>query len=68
MYRLAVRGDCRREGVGVMLTRAGEEYLRRCGASRVTALVAFGDDVAAAFWDSAGYPADPVIGRRVRNL
>ena len=68
MYRLAVRGDCRRRGIGVALTRAGEEYLRGRGARRVTALVAFDDDVAAGFWDAAGYPADEQIGRRVRNL
>lgn len=68
MYRLAVRDECRREGIGITLTRAGEEYLRRCGAGRVTALVAFEDEAAGAFWESAGYPLDPVIGRRVRNL
>ncbi len=68
MYRLAVREDCRRQGIGVALTRAGEEYLKGRGARRVTALVAFDDDVAAGFWDAAGYPADEDIGRRVRNL
>jgi ribosomal protein S18 acetylase RimI-like enzyme len=68
MYRLAVRGDCRREGVGLALARAGEGYLRGCGARRVTALVAFDDDVAGGFWDSAGYPRDREIGRRVRNI
>lgn len=68
MYRLAVREDCRRQGIGIKLTRAGEEYLRGRGARRVTALVAFEDDVAAGFWDSAGYPLDAEIGRRVRNL
>lgn len=68
MYRLAVRDDCRREGVGIALTRAGEEYLRCCGVSRVTALVAFEDEVAGRFWQSAGYPIDDQIGRRVRNL
>lgn len=68
MYRLAVREGHRREGIGIALTRAGEEYLRSCGARRVTALVAFGDDAAGAFWDSAGYPQDQEIGRRVRNL
>jgi ribosomal protein S18 acetylase RimI-like enzyme len=68
MYRLAVRDDCRRERIGIALTRAGEEYLRGCGATRVTALVAFEDEAAATFWESAGYPLDPVIGRRVRNL
>ena len=68
MYRLAVREGCRREGIGIALTRAGEEYLRRRGARRVTALVAFEDEAAAEFWESAGYPLDQAIGRRVRNL
>ncbi len=68
MYRLAVRDGFRRQGVGVSLVRAGEEYLRGRGALRVTALVAFEDDVAAGFWDAAGYPQDRQIGRRVRNI
>jgi ribosomal protein S18 acetylase RimI-like enzyme len=67
MYRLAVRGGHRRDGIGLALVRAGEEYLRGRGVGRVTALVAFGDE-AAAFWEAAGYPADRQIGRRVRNL
>jgi ribosomal protein S18 acetylase RimI-like enzyme len=68
MYRLAVRDGHRREGIGLALIRAGEDYLRRCGARRVTALVAFDDKAAGAFWESAGYPFDREIGRRVRNL
>ena len=68
MYRLAVHEDHRRQGIGIALTRAGEEYLRTCGVRRVTALVAFNDDQAEAFWESAGYPQDQEIGRRVRNL
>lgn len=68
IYRLAVRDEYRREGIGIALTRAGEEYLRRCGVRRVTALVAFGDEIAGGFWESAGYPLDREIGRRVRNL
>ena len=68
MYRLTVREGQRRQGIALALTRAGEDYLRSCGATRVTALVAFDDDVAAGFWDAAGYPLDREIGRRVRNL
>ncbi len=68
MYRLAVREGHRRQGIGILLTRAGEEYLRSQGVNRVTALVAFDDEVAGAFWESAGYPRDREIGRRVRNL
>ncbi|MCW2988554.1 MAG: family acetyltransferase [Solirubrobacterales bacterium] len=68
MYRLAVRDGHRREGIGLALTRAGEGYLRQCGVRRVTALVAFEDEVAGRFWELAGYPLDRDIGRRVRNL
>lgn len=68
MYRLAVRDGHRRQGIGLALTRAGEDYLRQCGARRITALVAFEDEAAGGFWESAGYPLDQEIGRRVRNL
>jgi ribosomal protein S18 acetylase RimI-like enzyme len=68
MYRLAVSEEHRREGIGIALTRAGEEYLRGCGARRITALVAFEDEAAGAFWEAADYPQDLEIGRRVRNL
>jgi ribosomal protein S18 acetylase RimI-like enzyme len=68
MYRLAVREGHRRDGIGLALTRAGEDYLRQCGVRRVTALVAFDDEVAGGFWEAAGYPQDREIGRRVRNL
>lgn len=68
MYRLAVISTHRRQGIGLALVRAGEEHLRRQGASRITALVGYDDTTAAAFWDSAGYPQDREIGRRVRNL
>ncbi len=68
MYRLVVRGGHRREGIGIALVRAGEEYLCSRGVRRVTALVAFEDGAAGAFWESAGYPQDQEIGRRVRNL
>lgn len=68
IYRLAVRDEQRRRGIGLRLTRAAEEYFRDCGVRRVTALVAYDDDAAGSFWDAAGYPQDAEIGRRVRNL
>jgi ribosomal protein S18 acetylase RimI-like enzyme len=68
MYRLAVRREHRREGIAVALVRAGEDYLRDRAAHRITALVAFDDEAAGAFWEAAGYPQDREIGRRVRNL
>lgn len=68
MYRLAVHFEHRRRGIALALVRAGEEHLRQQGARRITALVAYEDEVASAFWESAGYPRDLEIGRRVRNL
>lgn len=68
IYRLAVDDEHRRRGIGLRLTRAAEDYLRGRGARRITALVAFDDERAGAFWDAAGYPRDAEIGRRVRNI
>jgi ribosomal protein S18 acetylase RimI-like enzyme len=67
-YRLAVAPTRRRQGIGTRLVRAGEERLRARGATRVTALVAYEDEDARAFWTALGYPPDPAIGRHVRNL
>jgi ribosomal protein S18 acetylase RimI-like enzyme len=68
IYRLAVHDEHRRQGIGLKLTQAAEDYLRGCGVGRVTALVAFDDELAGSFWDAAGYPQDSDIGRRVRNI
>lgn len=68
MYRLVVLREHRRRRIGLALVRAGEEYLHQQGARRITALVAHEDTIASGFWESAGYPQDPLIGRRVRNL
>jgi ribosomal protein S18 acetylase RimI-like enzyme len=68
LYRLAVIDAHRRRGIAIKLVRAGEQRLRDIGAQRVTALVAYGDPVADAFWNAAGYPLDLDIGRRVSNI
>jgi ribosomal protein S18 acetylase RimI-like enzyme len=67
-YRLAVHPSHRRRGIGLALVRAGEERLRALGIPRITALVAFEDAEARAFWAAAGYDADAVMGRTVRSL
>jgi ribosomal protein S18 acetylase RimI-like enzyme len=67
-YRLAVARPFRRRGVARRLVEAGEARLRALGAPRITALVAFDDEVARGFWASAGYDADSVMGRMVRTL
>jgi ribosomal protein S18 acetylase RimI-like enzyme len=68
IYRLAVDGSHRRQGIGRALVEAAEQSLRVRGCRRVTALVADPDQVAGPFWDAAGYPRDTRIGRRVRNI
>lgn len=68
IYRLAVLEECRRQGVGRKLVRAAEDYLRRRGGRRVTALVAYDDASVGSFWKAAGYPQDRDIGRWVRNI
>lgn len=67
-YRLAVAPAVRRRGIGAQLVAAGEAHLRAAGAPRVTALVAFDDDVARGFWAAVGYDADHEIGRMVRSI
>ena len=68
IYRLAVRRDCRRLGIGLRLVDAGEARLREKGAQRVTALVATEELGAAALWGAAGYEHDRNVVRFVRNL
>ena len=68
MYRLAVRSDYRRRGIGLRLVDAGHEHLRSVGARRITALVGAEEGEAAALWRAAGYERDETIVRFVRNL
>jgi len=67
MYRLTVASAWRRRGVALALVREGERRLREHGTARITALVAYDDEVARGFWAAAGYADDRAIGRFVRN-
>ncbi|HXB65400.1 MAG TPA: GNAT family N-acetyltransferase [Solirubrobacteraceae bacterium] len=67
MYRLAVRPDQRRRGIGQALVEEGERRLRARGARRITALV--NDDVIArASWVAYGYRNDLNVERHVKMV
>lgn len=68
LYRLAVRPEHRRSGLGSALVAAAESWLVEQHAERVSVLVAFEDAGARGFWAAAGYDADQIIGRMVRDL
>jgi ribosomal protein S18 acetylase RimI-like enzyme len=68
MYRLAVLGAARRQGTGLALVHEAEAWLIAQGANRISVLVAFEDEGARGLWRAAGYEADAVIGRMVRNV
>src|SRR5215211_5984810 len=68
MYRLAVEPAHRRRGIALALVRAGETRLARCGARRITALVAHEEAEAVGLWEAAGYVRDATIARFVRTL
>jgi ribosomal protein S18 acetylase RimI-like enzyme len=67
IYRLCVAPDRRREGIGRALVIAGHERLAAKGATRITALVAEGEQGANEFWRELGYERDPVVERYVRG-
>jgi ribosomal protein S18 acetylase RimI-like enzyme len=68
VYRLAVLPEHRRQGIGRALAEEGHRRLRERGARRITALLGAEDQVARAFWESAGYDDDVKVRRYVRNL
>ena len=55
LYRLAVRPDRRRRGMGRALLAAAEARLRGLGAQRFDAMVLDGNDLASPLWEAAGY-------------
>ena len=57
LYRLAVREDRRRRGIGRRLVEHGEETLRVQGARRLHLIVQHDEDAANEFWTALGYDA-----------
>jgi GNAT superfamily N-acetyltransferase len=67
MYRLVVRPDRRRQGIGRQIVRQMEQLFDAWGVRRVTILIEVDRPGAVAFWSAVGYPRDERIVRHVRN-
>jgi ribosomal protein S18 acetylase RimI-like enzyme len=67
-YRLAVRPDHRRRGLGRRLVREGESRLRELGAGRLDAIVADDEAAAMGFWEALGYQRQRDRVRFVQNF
>jgi GNAT superfamily N-acetyltransferase len=68
MYRLVVRPDHRRQGIGRELVRRVERVFAEWGVRRITVLVEADRPWAAEFWTSIGYPRDDHIVRHLGIL
>ncbi len=67
LYRLAVRPDHRRHGVGRALVAAAQARLAGIGARRFDAMVLDANDLGHRLWLAAGYRRQAEWGRWVKN-
>ncbi len=67
LYRLAVRPDYRRRGVGQALLDAAEARLAGLGARRFDAMVLDGNELGRRLWQAAGYRRQQEWGRWVKT-
>jgi len=67
LYRLAVRPDCRRRGVGQALLVAAERRLASLGAQRFDAMVLDENQLGHRMWQAAGYRRQDDWGRWVKS-
>lgn len=68
MYRLVVRPDRRRQGIGRQLVKRVEQFFAERGARRITVLIEADRPWAVAFWAAVGYPRDHHIVRHVGTM
>ena len=68
MYRLVVRPDQRRQGIGRELVRRVERVFAAWGVRRITVHVEADRPRAAEFWNAIGYPRDNHIVRHLGIL
>jgi ribosomal protein S18 acetylase RimI-like enzyme len=68
LYRLAVRPDRRRQGIGGLLITAADARLRALGATRIDAMVLADNDLGQAIWDAAGFTRQDDWRRWVKPL
>jgi ribosomal protein S18 acetylase RimI-like enzyme len=68
LYRLAVRPDRRRQGLGTALLDAAEQRFAALGAQRMDAMVLADNDLGQRAWVAAGYQSQPEWSRWVKFL
>lgn len=68
LYRLAVRPDRRRQGIGRALLDAAEHRFGALGARRVDAMVLADNEIGQQAWVAAGYEPQPEWSRWVKFL
>jgi ribosomal protein S18 acetylase RimI-like enzyme len=68
LYRLAVRPDYRRRGIGTSLLKRAEERFLAVGGARADAMVLDGNDSAHELWSWAGYTRQDEWSRWVKTL